>query len=265
MAKRTPPRPTGTISKRKLLLQRGRSTSLGAVETFKLPHDKVAAETLVMDKSLLAFPLMDLPKQVRSAVPHPLQNGPDFNIVFDDGSTGFVELAELAPLQGPFAKACQLMRAGDFIDHAVNVVRKKQSKYLGRGYAPLILMLYVSDDRFTPSRLTTAAIATVLSVTDSSAFMYVTITLFAPNGDPTVVRLKPNGWRLDLFAMMDAREKIMGIANAENAKLISGGRDANGYVDTTLRFYYPNTTMDLVKEFSRDPVVAHNFDIDLGD
>jgi hypothetical protein len=194
MAKKPPRKPTGKITQPYLVLEPGKPAVLEISGAYKLPEDKPVAEREVMAKLLDACSKRPGFFEIAgfTSIPDDGSRTPDFHITMKDGSAGFTELVEIAPLgKGGFETADRVRNVGDFLDHTIGQIRTKEQKYGGGKYAPLHLITYVSDDRFVPDDRQTVALRTLLSGEKFSAFATVHLVLFAHDGSPLVVKLWP--------------------------------------------------------------------------
>lgn len=239
MAKvRKPPRkPTGTITGHSIDLTPGEDARLESLGQFKLPEDKNAAETVVLSK-MLSVSASFLPP-VDTFKKFPTDHGPDFILNMIDRSESFAELLEIAPLKrGGYETASRVRNLGDFIDHIVEQVKIKETKYRDKPFKPIYLVLYVSDERFSPDPTQTKAIRNALNSIHLSAFEALYLVLFAYDGCPTVVLMRPFKNEFSRNEMRRLRKGQMIVADRTTAEVLQTNWDGDRF-DTTVRMYLP--------------------------
>jgi hypothetical protein len=117
-------------------------------QEFEFPSNKRECELLVASgfvKAAGALQITDLKQND--------EDGFDFSMVAD-GVPADLELMEAAPLAGPFEKAPDKYRIGDYVDRLLAEIGKKEKKYRPSSERPIYLLLYVTHTAFIPSTST---------------------------------------------------------------------------------------------------------------
>jgi hypothetical protein len=234
-------RPTGQVRQTHVDLYKGKVGEISAVSSFSWPPVKEDAETLVIEKFWSVShraPWMPLWLRVTH---YPDPDGPDFFVETPNG-TEYVELVEIALLRGPYQTAQRTRSFGEFLNHCVDQVLKKQKKYHGRGFSPLTLLVYVGDDAFLPNEEQTAALRVAISKLNLSAFKEVFLILFASDGTPWAFTCAPPLPSITKRRLRELQASQMVCADPRQRKVVAGGVGKDGKVDVTVRQYLPPGT-----------------------
>lgn len=251
--KKQPRKPTGEIRHRELSIKPGEKPSLSEMMMFKLPEDKNAAETVIMDKLFSHVGGAPFLPRITSYQKFPDDHGPDFNLTLAGNLPAYAELTEIAILKGPYSKAARVRNRGDYIDHVVALVAEKERIYGATDFRPIYLVIYVSDEVFSPDIPTTRLLRREVNLMPPSCFEGIFLVLFAHNGDATIVNLRPDN---DLMPRNEARMLRRGqmvFPDLSMAKIISD-KSLGNQIDTTVRvFLPPGTDMAPYKKMIKKP------------
>ena len=207
-----------------------------------------------------------LPKTPISFTKFPKEEGPDFNIAFSDGSNGYAEITEIAPLMGPYQEAPRFINVGQYIQHVKKLVMRKCRIYNSRKLSPIILILYVSHDTFIPTPEIAEAISYNISHLNSNPFLSITLTLFGYDGNPLVVQLLPSPIHLYSKQYNAIEHKSMGLTSTADMEVVKGGMNKDGYVDAVVRFKFPEgTPSEVVQQYLNGENIPGPMHFDLGD
>jgi hypothetical protein len=238
---RKPPRkPTGQIRHRELSFTPGKKPELTPVMTFKLPEEKNAAESVVMGKLFSHVGRAVFLPRIHSFEKFPTDHGPDFKLTLAEGPA-FAELTEIALLTGPYATALRVRNTGDYIDHVVALVKEKERIYREADFKPIYLVIYVSDEVFSPDVPTTMALRKAINSMPPSCFEGIFLVLFAHKGDSTIVKIRPEVETLTRNEARSIRRKQMVFPDLSQAKIVHDASVGN-QIDTTVRVYMPKGT-----------------------
>lgn len=241
--RRKPPRrPTGVIQTRQLQVGGGRVPQLGPVMSFKLPEEKNAAETVVMEKLASLSGCADFLPMISSFEKFPNDHGPDF-IIQELVGPAYVELVEIAPLHGPYVSANHCMNVGKYIDHAISQVKIKIKKYGVRSeFRPIYLIIYVSHYGFSPDLQQTKALRRQMQCIRNDVFNNIYLVLFAHDGTPTAIIMWPfHAADITRNEVRQLRKAQMVRPDLSLARIISDASHGD-YVDTTVRILLPRGT-----------------------
>lgn len=154
-------------------------------KVFSFPSEKQRAEEIAMRGLYDQLRIGHLPYNFSSYKAHPKQDGPDFNVVWNNGGA-FVEITELAPLKGPYSTARRVFRVGEMAKLMASLVEKKNEKYKSRGYKPIFLLIYVTDDAFYVVEEVLQLLAKYLQIGKDLVFEAVFYLAFSADGVPHV-------------------------------------------------------------------------------
>jgi hypothetical protein len=210
--------------------------------SFKLPEEKNAAETVVMEKFASLSGHAHFLPLISKLEKFPTDHGPDF-IIQEASRQAYIELVEIAPLHGPYASANHCMNVGEYIDYAIDQVKIKIEKYGGRTeFRPIYLIMYVSHYGFSPDIPQTQALRRQMQVIRNDVFKNIYLLLFAHDGTPTAVIMWP-------FQPTDiTRNEVRRLRKAQMvrpdlslARIVADASQGD-HVDTTVRIMLPSGT-----------------------
>lgn len=177
MSRKKTKRPTGTIKRINVI---NTPTGMPVVlpdEVFAFPHNKEDAEEVAMQALFRELQYGYVQYKFESYCRHPKEDGPDFDIVWN-GKDAHVELVELAPLKGPYETAQRVFTVEEMANALVRLVHKKNEKYKARGYFPLFLLIYITDDAFYVAEDVLLVVAHMLQVGSPHVFEAVFFVSF---------------------------------------------------------------------------------------
>lgn len=180
--KRQPARPAGTIRNAQVTQTADGMPVLLPHAIFSFPADKEAAEEIAMDGLASQLSHGYVPYSFQGWNRHSKQDGPDFDVIWN-GSAAYVEATELAPLTGPYETAHRVFTVGEMSKILELLVLKKNAKYKDRGYTPVFLLLYVTDDAFYVAEEVLLVLAHRLQVGPQPIFEAVFFVSFWANGE----------------------------------------------------------------------------------
>lgn len=241
MTKKPPRKPTGEIRHRELSFTPGKKVELTPLLSFKLPEDKNAAETVVMSKLFSRVAMARFLPQITAFEKFPDDHGPDFVLELAGGLRAFAELTEIAILTGPYKSAARVRNTGDYADHVVALVAEKERIYGAANFQPIFLVIYVSEEVFSPDIPTTRLLRREINLMPPSSFAGIFLVLFAHDGNPTVVNMRPDN---DIMSRKEARQlrrRQMVFPDLSLAKIVTDHSSGNQF-DATVRLYMPPET-----------------------
>lgn len=204
-------------------------------EVFSFPTDKDAAEEVAMKALFEELAHGYVPYHFESYRRHPKENGPDFDVTWN-GKEAFVELTELAPLSGPYATARRVFTVKEMADALVGLVRSKNQKYEDRGYYPIFLLIYITDDAFYVAEEVLLVVAHMLQVGGKIVFDAVFFVSFWADGKPHMRMPYPHQENLLLLNIAPLVEMQVINPSSAEMKVISEDPQTNSIV---IRQYLP--------------------------
>jgi len=253
--KKQPRKPTGRITQSSLHISKIDGVELRQLGEFKLPEEKNLAETVVMEKFVQVSRQAPFIQAVNSCSKFPTDHGPDFSIVVENIGDAFAELVEIAPLKYEnYENASRVRNLGEYVDHVINEVLKKEAKYKNRDFVPLYLIIYVSDDKFLPDPHQTCLIMQSVNLLKLTAFNEIYLILFAYDGNATVAKIWPDPRRpLNLQQIAEMRDQQMIRVDQSKIVIMSEAWHGNEF-DVTTRIYFPKgTDMTKFAELAKTP------------
>lgn len=229
------PRPTGSIKRINIVNTPSGMPLVLPQEIFSFPQDKEAAEEVAM-KALFDVLMLDYVEyKFESYRRHPKEDGPDFDVTWN-GKAAFAELTELAPLSGPYKTAKRLFTVKEMADALVELVEKKHKKYKDRGYFPLFLLIYITDDAFYVVDEVLLVVAHMLQVGNPIVFEAVFFVSFWADGKPHMSMPFPHHEKLLLLNIQSYLEKQVINPSSSEMKIVSKDPSTNSIV---VRQYLP--------------------------
>jgi hypothetical protein len=210
--------------------------------SFKLPEEKNAAETVVMEKFANLSGCADFLPLISNFEKFPTDHGPDF-IIQEPSGQAYTELVEVAPLHGPYASANHCMNVGEYIDYAVDQVRTKIEKYVAKSeFRPLYLLMYVSHYGFSPDIPQTQALRRQMQAIRNDVFKNIYLLLFAHDGTPTAILMWPfQATEITRNEVRRLRKAQMVRPDLSLARIVADASHGD-HVDTTVRIMLPSGT-----------------------
>ena len=200
------PKPTGSIKRRNIINTPSGMPLLLPEEVFAFPQDKEAAEEVAM-KALFEELKKDYVQfKFKTYCRHPKEDGPDFDVVWEKEGA-FIELTELAPLSGPYTTAKRVFTVKEMAGLLVELVENKNRKYKNRGYSPLFLLIYITDDAFYVVEEVLLVVAHMLQIGSELVFEAVFFLSFWSDGKPHMRMPFPHHENLWLFNAQPYLEK----------------------------------------------------------
>lgn len=204
-------------------------------EEFSFPQDKEAAEEVAM-KALFEELKQDyVHYKFESYSRHPQEDGPDFNVSWD-GKEAFVELTELAPLSGPYKTAKRVFTVKEMSDTLVGLAKTKFKKYKDRGFSPLFLLIYITDDAFYVVEEVLLVVAKALQVDPPTVFEAIFFVSFWANGKPHMSMMFPHHENLLSLNVEPYLEKQVINPASSQFKILSEDPNTNSII---VRQYLP--------------------------
>ncbi len=228
-----PARPTGTITGRRVSQTSDGLPIVMPLEIFKFPSIKEDAE-LVAVNGLLSQ-LQYVPYQFTLLGRHPHENGPDFDVTWND-KPAFVEVTELAPLTGPYRGARRVFTVGEMTEILENLIRKKHSIYAARGYRPVFLLIYVTDDAFYVAEEVLLTLAHCLQLGSPLTFEAVFFVSFWSDGRAHLRMPFPDPRNLAMLNIARLRDQQVINPDLTDSRIVSA--DPSGRT-VTIRQYLP--------------------------
>lgn len=229
------PKPTGSIKRLNIVNTPSGMPLVLPQQVFSFPQDKEEAEGVAM-KALFEVLMLDYVQyKFESYRRHPKEDGPDFDVTWK-GKEAFVELTELAPLSGPYSTAKRLFTVKEMADALIGLVEKKNKKYKGRGYSPLFLLIYITDDAFYVVEEVLLVVAHMLQVGNPIVFEALFFVSFWADGKPHMRMPFPHHENLLLLNIQPYLEKQVINPSSSEMRVVSKDPITNSIV---VRHYLP--------------------------
>lgn len=174
-----PIKPSGSIGSTFLESQDG-SPHLRTV-FLEMPTEKREIERFVLDRFQDCQLIYQPEQAISSVVQLSDSSEPDFKATIHN-ETGFVELTELAPLNGPYASAERVWTVKELADAIMSSIGKKNEIYRERQFTPIYLLIYVSHDAFYITEEVVFSVQFQLSFATGIVFREVWLYIMEHNG-----------------------------------------------------------------------------------
>jgi len=227
--KRKRPKPVGSIKRVSVVNTPSGMPLVMPMQVFSFPTDKDAAEEVAMKALFDELAQGYVQYQFESFCRRPREDGPDFDAIWD-GKAAFVELTELAPLCGPYATAQRVFTVREMADGLVALVRKKNQKYKTRGYYPIFLLIYITDDAFYVAEEVLLVVAHMLQVGEAIVFEAVFLVSFWADGKPHMRMPYPHQENLLLLNIAPLLQMQVINPDSQEARVISKDPHTNSIV-----------------------------------
>jgi hypothetical protein len=228
-------KPTGTIRSLNIVNTPSGMPLVLPEKAFSFPPSKDQAEEVAMKALHEELRLNYVQFKFDNYAKHPKEDGPDFDVIWD-GQKAYVELTELAPLSGPYETARRVFTVKEMADLLVGLVEKKNSKYKDRGYSPLFLLIYVTDDAFYVAEEVLLVVAQMLQLISTLVFEGIFFVSFWADGRPHMRMPFPHHESLLLLDVQSYLEKQVINPSSSETKIVSTDPATNSIV---VRQYLP--------------------------
>src|SRR3989338_4991276 len=107
-----------------------------------------------MDKFFSLIFQFPITFHITSFTPHSKEDGPDFDLETLHG-VAYAELTEIAHLnRSSYSSAQRISTVGEYVEKVIKLIQKKETIYSTskQNYKPLYLVIYISDDAFSPTQ-----------------------------------------------------------------------------------------------------------------